>query len=578
MISTISIDQLRKEGEVPEWMGQESLSTLSRGYLLEDETPKGMYSRLAHAAAVRLDRPDLESRFFDLMWKNWLCPASPVCSNMGTDRGLVISCYGSYIPDSVDGIFDSMHETAMLSKYGGGLGHYWGDVRGRGVSINGNGASEGIVPWLKVEDVVISSVSQGGVRRGSSASYLPVRHPDIEEFLDIRRQTGDESRRCRSVGFHHGIIFDNDFMNEVETGGTEERRIWSRFLKARWEMGEPYAMFKDAANADIPEAYRNNNLDVKTSQLCTEIFLHNDADHTFVCCLSSMNLARYDEWKNTDAVELATYFLDGVMEEFIQRARHRIGMTKALRFAEKSRALGLGVLGWHSLLQSKMIPFESFEAMILNAEIFRHLNDMSLQASQKLAIEYGEPLWCQGTGTRNTHRLAIAPTLSNSIISGGLSEGIQPIVANVYVNKTAKGTFLRRNPALEVLLESKGKNINSVWDRINQDRGSVRNVDCLSNDEKEIFLTARELNQFALVRQAAQRQKYIDQGQSLNLFFSSPLSGDPKAAEDVGRYVHEVHMEAWRTGLKSLYYMRTESPLQNDLLTRSASDCLACEG
>ena len=567
-----------KSKEVPQWMTLEGFQTLSRGYLLEDESPRGMYRRLSKAAATILARPSLEDRFFDAFWNNWICPASPVCSNFGSSRGLPISCFSSTIPDSVDGIFKTVHETAMLSKHGGGMGHYWGEVRGRGETIKGNGESEGIVPWLKIEDTVISSVSQGGVRRGSSAQYLDVGHPDIDEFIDIRRQTGDESRRCRSVGFHHAVVFDDAFMQRVEDGDEEARRVWSKFLKTRWEMGEPYAMFGDNANNQAPQIYKDKDLRITTSNLCNEIYLYTDDEHTFVCCLSSMNLARYDEWKDTDAVQLAIWFLDAVMEDFIQQASEIEGFERSVRFARASRALGLGALGWHTLLQSKMIPFESFGAMQLNNEIWRHIRSEADQASRDLADAYGEPEWCEGYGVRNTHLLAVAPTLSNSIISGGVSEGVQPIVANVYANKTAKGTFLRRNAQLEALLESKGKNDDDTWRKINADRGSVKNLSFLSDEEKAVFMTAREINQFALVRQAAQRQKYIDQGQSLNLFFSTPPEdADSETRNAVARYVHDVHMEAWKTGLKGLYYMRTESPLKGDAVFASESDCLACE-
>lgn len=466
----------------------------------------------------------------------------------------------------------------MLSKHGGGLGHYWGEVRGRGVDISGNGTSEGVVPWLKIGDTVISSVSQGGVRRGSEANYLPVSHPDIDEFLDIRRQTGDESRRCRSTGFHHAVVFDDEFMQRVKDGDDEARRIWSKFLKTRWEMGEPYAMFGDNANNQAPQMYKDRGFKITTSNLCNEIYLYTDDDHTFVCCLSSMNLARYDEWKGTDAVQLAIWFLDAVMEAFIQQASSIEGFERAVRFAKASRALGLGALGWHTLLQSKMVPFESFGAMQLNNEIWRHINAEATIATKDLALAYGEPEWCEGYGVRNTHLTAVAPTLSNSIISGGVSEGVQPIVANVYANKTAKGTFLRRNPALEVLLESKGQNTDEVWRKINADRGSVKSLSFLTEEEKAVFMTAREINQFALVRQAAQRQKYIDQGQSLNLFFSTPPEdADAETRQQIAKYVHEVHMEAWETGLKGLYYMRTESPLKGDAVFKQESDCLACE-
>lgn len=572
-------DSLKAEGSIPDWMTLAGFETLSRGYLLDGETPKDMYSRVSKAAAERLGRPELAGRFYDIIWNNWLCLASPVASNMGTQRGLPISCFGQYVADDLDNIFKSYHETAMLSKHGGGIGKYWGDVRARGVKIGQNGVSEGIVPWLKVEDTTISSVAQGGVRRGSSAAYLPADHGDIEEFLNIRRQTGDESRRCRSVGFHHALIFDDDFMNGVVSGRPQSRRTWSDFLKTRWEMGEPYAMFVDNANRQAPQMYKDLGLRIQTSQLCNEIFLYNDPDHTFVCCISSMNLARWDEWKNTDAVQLAIWFLDAVMEEFIVKARELVGFEKAVRFAEKSRAVGLGALGWHSLLQAKEVPFESFQAMMLNNEIFRHMDEQSQEATAKLAIEFGEPEWCRGYGVRNSHRLAVAPTLSNSLISGGMSEGIQPIVSNVFANKTAKGTFLTKNPMLERLLETMGKNTFEVWNKINSDRGSVKNLDFLTPEQKEVFLTAREINQFALVRQAAQRQQYIDQGQSLNLFFASPSDlTDAETRKQVGRYVHEVHLEAWETGLKGLYYLRTESPLRGDAVYRTESDCKSCEG
>lgn len=569
----------QKSGEIPKWMTSEGFKTLSRGYLLPEETPKGMYQRLAITAANTLDLgKDGEERFFQAFWKNWICPASPVCSNFGSTRGLPISCFSSTIPDSVDGIFKTIHETAMLSKFGGGMGHYWGEVRGRGKEIKGNGESEGIIPWLKIEDTVISSVSQGGVRRGSSAQYLDISHPDIDEFIDVRRQTGDESRRCRSVGFHHAVVFDNEFMQQVEDGDKEARRLWSKFLKTRWEMGEPYAMFGDNANDQVPQMYKDKNLRITTSNLCNEIYLYTDDDHTFVCCLSSMNLARYDEWKDTDAVQTAIWFLDAVMEDFIQQASNIEGFERAVRFAKASRALGLGALGWHTLLQSKMIPFESFDAMQLNNDIWRHIKSEATSATQDLANRYGEPEWCKGYGVRNTHLTAVAPTLSNSIISGGVSEGIQPIVANVYANKTAKGTFLRRNPQLEFLLEEKGHNNDTTWRKINADRGSVKGLAFLTDEEKDVFLTAREISQFALVRQAAQRQKYIDQGQSLNLFFSTPPEdADSETRSLIARYIHDVHMEAWRLGLKGLYYMRTESPLKGDAVFMQESDCLSCE-
>lgn len=573
-----SLEELKESGEAPEWSTEESIFTLYKGYLLENETPKGMYKRLAKAASERLKRPDLETKFFDLFWNNWLCPSSPVCSNFGSSRGLPISCYASNVDDDLSSIFKGFHETAMLSKNGGGCGKYWGHLRSRGEKIKSNGTSDGIVGWLKIEDQVISGVSQGSTRRGACANYLPVRHGDIEEFLNIRRQTGDESRKCRSIGFHHAVCIDDDFMQSVKLGGEKERQLWSDILKTRWETGEPYLMFSDNANNQAPQMYKDKGLKIETSNLCSEIFLHNDKDHTFVCCLSSMNLFRFDEWKNTDAVELAIYFLDAVMEEFIEKASKIEGLEKAVRFAVKSRALGLGALGWHTLLQSKGIPFDSFEAMWLNNEVFKLIDTQSRSASEKLALDYGEPEWCVGYGVRNTHLTAIAPTLSNSIISGGVSEGIQPVVSNIYAQKTAKGTFLRKNPILEDLLTEKNKNHIDTWNIINSNKGSVKSLDFLSTEEKELFLTAREINQFSIVRQAGQRQKYIQQGQSVNLFFTSLENQDSETKKKLAKYVHEVHFEAWELGLKSLYYLKTESALKGDSIYHTDGECKSCEG
>jgi len=575
----MNLEDLKKRGDAPEWMSPESFSTLCGGYLLQNETPKDAWKRVSEASAKKLNRPDLAPKFFDAIWKNWLALASPVMSNMGTSRGLPISCFGQLIGDSLSDIFMGYHESAMLSKHGGGIGKYWGDVRGRGTPIGLNGVSEGVIPWLKNEDANISSVSQGGVRRGASANYLPVWHPDIEEFIDIRRQTGEDSRRARSTQFHHAVVCDDDFMKAIKTGDKSKRKLWSSILRTRTEMGEPYLMFSDNANNQAPKWYKDQGLVIKTSQLCNELFLFNDENHTFVCCLSSLNVAKFDEWKNTDLVELATYFLDGVMQEFIDKAKGISGFEKAVRFSEKSRALGLGVLGWHTLLQNKGIPFDSFDAMMLNRDVFSLIQRESVKASQKMATEYGEPEWLKGYGMRNSHLQAVAPTMSNALISGGVSQGIEPIVANVYAQKTAKGVFLRKNPALAAILEAKGKNNIDVWNKINSDKGSVKNLDFLSQDEKEVFKTAREINQFALVRQAAQRQKFIDNGQSLNLFFTIPEDvGDTELKKKLGKYIHEVHYEAWQTGLKGLYYLRAESPLRGDAIYHEESDCRSCEG
>jgi len=576
----MSLEQLKEHGLAPEFLTSEGYETLSKGYLLDGEAPIDMYKRVASAAASYYDEPlrsELQARFFKYIWNNWLALATPVASNMGTDRGLPISCYGQYMGDSVSDIFKTYHEAAMLTKNGGGVGTYVGKIRSRGSPIKGNGKSEGIIPWLKVHEQTFQSVGQGGVRRGAVAAYLDADHGDVDEFIDIRRPNGDISRRCLSNNFHHAIIYSDDFMNRALDGDLKAREIWEKGLKTRLETGEHYMMFGDNANNHRPDAYIKNNLRIHTSQLCSEIFLYNDEQHTFVCCLSSVNVARYDEWKNDpNFLKDCIYFLDAVMEEFIVKARKIEGFEKAVRFSEKSRALGLGALGWHTLLQSKLIPFDSFEAMRLNAEIFRTMDKLTLQASKELAKLKGTPEWC--IDTRNTHRLAIAPTVSNSLISGGVSQGVEPIIANYYAQKTAKGSFVRKNPALQKLLQEKGLDNFDTWQQINSDGGSVLGVNGLNDLEKEVFLTAREINQHTIIKQAAQRQKWIDQGQSINLFFTAPASLNSEDKKKLGKYIHEVHLEAWKQGLKSLYYLRGESVLKADNVYRSSGECKACEG
>lgn len=565
----MSLDQLKEKGLAPEWMSIEGFKTLQGGYLLQNETPFDMYKRVSTAAAQRLNKLNLKNVFFDIMWKNWLCLASPVCANMGTERGLPISCNSIHVGDSLNSILNKGHELGMLSKYGAGVGIYVGDLRSRGSSVKGTGGtSDGVLAWAKIYDSIIHSCNQGNTRRGASAAYLPVSHPDIYEFLQMRRPTGDANTRC--LNLHHGVNIDDNFMHKafVEKD-VKTREIWEEILTLRFETGEPYLFFSDNVERQKPQSYVINNLDIKTSNICNEIYLHTDPDHTFVCCLSSMNLARYDEWKNTNTVQMAIWFLDAVIEEYIEKAKILPGFESAVRFAEKSRAVGLGVLGWHSLLQNKMTAFDSFDAMKLNAEIFRLINQETEKATKDLAKEYQEPLWCKGLGRRNTHVMAIAPTVSNSLISGGLSAGIEPWSANLFVQNSAKGTFIRKNKQLEFLLENKNKNNEETWNQINKDAGSVLNLKFLSEHEKEVFATAREINQFAIIKQAAQRQKWIDQGQSINLFFG--INADPK-------YIHEVHKMAYDSGLKGLYYCRTESGLRADLATRSADECKACEG
>ena len=566
----VTLKELQDQGEAPTWLEDAGYSTLTKGYLLDNETPKGMYERISKASADRLGHPEYAPKFFELFWKNWLCPATPVAANMGTTRALPISCFGLSVPDTTKGIMGTMTEVAMLTKHGGGIGTYWGDVRSRGSVIHGNGFSEGIVPFLKILDSTIIGISQGSTRRGAASVYLPIEHGDFDEFINIRRPQGDVNRQCMNI--NHAVTIGDEFMQQVVDGDPDARRKWKEVLKSRFETGEPYLMFRDTVNRDRPDCYKGNNLEVKTSQLCSEITLFNDENHTFVCCLSSMNLTRWDEWKNTDAVYWSIWFLDGVMTEFIDRAKSIYGFERAVRFSEKSRALGLGVLGWHSYLQNRMVAMDSMEAYLENRVIFKHIQDKSLKASQDLAKEYGEPEWCQGYGIRNTHRNAVAPTASNSVISGNVSPGIEPLAANAYAHKTAKGTFLQKNRKLMEVLETHKQNTDEVWKSIVQNEGSVQHLNFLDENEKAVFLTAREINQFVLVKLAAARQPFIDQTQSVNLFF--PANTDPG-------YFNQVHLEAWRSGMHTLYYTRTTSVLKGDAgasYKRDAGECSMCEG
>jgi ribonucleoside-diphosphate reductase alpha chain len=557
--------------DYPEWMNEVSLATISNGYLLPDENPKKAYRRVADAVAKRLDRPDLANKFFKYMWKGWLNLASPVLSNTGTDKGLPISCFGIDTPDSIRGIGLTNAELMRLTSLGGGVGIGLGRVRGRGKKIaNGDtGNSEGIVPWAKIFDSTIIATNQGSVRRGAASVNLDINHADIKEFLRIRRPQGDPNRQC--LNLHQCVSIDDKFMKRLEHRDPEAMELWVEILKSRVETGEPYIMFKDNVNNANPPAYVKNNLDVTMTNICSEIALHTDEEHSFVCCLSSLNITRYEEWKDTDLVETAVYFLDGVLEEFLIKTNGKDSMIRSHRSAKKGRALGLGVLGWHTFLQSKGIPFTSIAATSWTNKIFSQIKNQAEDASRKLAEEYGEPVWCKGTGMRNTHLIAIAPTVSNSTISGGVSAGIEPIPANVYTFNSSKGTFIRKNPVLEKYLEDKGHNTEEVWQQILKDRGSIANLpeDVMPVVDKEVFLTFAEINQLALVEQAAIRGKYVDQAQSLNLAF------DPG---DSPKFINLVHQTAWKLGLKTLYYLRTDSVINGDIGSRTSEDCLSCDG
>ena len=557
--------------DYPEWMSEISLATISKGYLLPGETPKKAYKRVADTVAMRLGKPELSSKFQRYMWKGWLNLASPVLSNTGTDRGLPISCFGIDTPDSIRGIGLTNAELMKLTSVGGGVGIGISRIRGRGSQIGKDnlGQSEGVVPWAKIYDSTIIATNQGAVRRGAASVNLDINHVDIKEFLQIRRPKGDPNRQC--LNLHQAVVVDDDFMRRLERRDPEAMEIWVEILKSRVETGEPYLMFKDNVNRANPLAYTKNNLDVTMTNICSEITLHTDEEHSFICCLSSVNLAKYEEWKNTDLVEISIYFLDGVLEEFLYKTNGRESMIRTHRSAKKGRALGLGVLGWHTFLQQKGLPFNSMASTAWTNQIFSQIKNEAEAASRKLAEEYGEPEWCRGTGMRNTHLMAIAPTVSNSTISGGVSAGIEPLPANIYTFNSNKGTFIRKNPVLETYLEEKGHNTEEVWQQILRDRGSIANLpkDIMPVDDKEIFLTFSEINQLGLVEQAGIRQKYIDQAMSLNLAF------DPT---DSPKFINLVHQTAWKLGIKTLYYLRTDSVINGDIGSRTSEDCLSCDG
>ncbi len=556
-----------KGKDYPEWLDEVGLATISKGYLLPDETPKKAYRRVAKAVADRIHRPELENKFFKYIWNGWIGLASPVLSNTGTDRGLPISCFGIDTPDSVRGIGLTNAELMKLTALGGGVGISVSRIRPRGTTITGNGKSEGVVPWCKIYDSAIIATNQGSVRRGAASVNLDINHLDIKEFMQIRRPKGDPNRQC--LNLHQCVVVDDTFMKRLHDRDSEAMTLWLEILKTRVETGEPYIMFKDNVNRDNPLAYRMNNLDVSMTNICTEITLHTDEEHSFICCLSSLNLAKYDEWKDTDVVETSIRFLDGVMQEFIDKSNGKDSMIRTYRHALKGRALGLGVMGWHTFLQKKNLPFNSISSTAWTHTLFSDIRQKAEATSRELAQEYGEPTWCKGTGMRNTHLLAIAPTVSNSRLNG-CSAGIEPIPANIYTFNGAKGTFIVKNKELEALLEEKGNNTEKTWDAILADNGSIQNLpdSILTPEEKEVFLTFSEVNQLELVRQAATRQKYIDQTQSLNLSF------DPT---DSPKWINQCHTEAWKLGIKTLYYLRTDSVIKGDLGSRT-SECVSCDG
>ena len=559
--------------------------TIAGGYLLKGESPREAYMRVSNAVARRLDKPELAEKFFKYIWEGWLCLASPVLSNTGTDRGLPISCFGIDVADSIQDIGQKNLEMMLLAKHGGGVGIGINMVRPAGAKITGNGTSDGVVPFCKIYDSTILATNQGSVRRGAASVNINIEHDDFLDWVEIREPKGDVNRQ--SLNLHQCAVIGDKFMRKLEAGDQEARKRWSKLIQKRKATGEPYILFKGNTNKVNPEAYKANGLKVHMTNICSEITLHTDESHSFVCCLSSLNLEKYDEWKDTNLVYDATWFLDGVLEEFIQRAKNMRGFENSVRSAVKGRALGLGVLGWHSLLQKNGIAFEGLLAQFKTREIFSKIKIETERASRALAETYGEPLWCVGTGMRNTHLRAVAPTVSNSKLSGNVSPGIEPWAANVFTEQSAKGTFIRKNKELKKVLRKVGIDNKETWDKILADGGSIQDIKELDgwfydhsgrlteeNDGNEpvknVFKTFKEINQLELVKQAGIRQDYIDQSVSLNLAFPS---------EATPRWLNQVHIEAWKRGIKTLYYTRTESVLRGDIAAAAMDpDCLSCDG
>ena len=544
------------------WLNKDSRKFLERDYLLEEETPEQRIVDIANSAQKRLRKDGFAEKFIDYMERGFYSLSTPIWTNFGRKRGLPISCFGSYIPDDIIGILQKVGEVGAMSAGGGGTSAYFGDVRSRGSKISSSGTSTGVHHQLTVFEALTNYVSQGSVRRGSFAAYLPIDHGDIEEFLKIR----SEGNNIQEISF--GVTVTDEWLNSMYEGDKEKRRIWGLVIRKRFETGYPYIFFTDTANNQAPQVYKDKGKRINASNLCTEIFLSTDENESFVCDLSSLNLEKWDEIKELpDVIEVLSYFLDAVMTEFIEKTVGNPLMVAARNFAINQRALGIGVLGWHSYLQSKSVPFESLEAKFTNIEIWERIRNDADAATAKMATEYGEPPLLEGYGKRNVTMLAIAPTTSSSFILGQVSPSIEPLNSNYFVKDLAKGKFTYRNPYLEKMLESKDKNDTDTWKSILTRGGSVQHLDFLSQDEKDVFKTFGEISQKEIITQAADRQKYIDQGQSLNLMIPPTV----KAKE-----VNELIKFAWESGIKSLYYQRSANPAQE--LARSILTCSSCEG
>ena len=560
------------------WITKESITFLERGYLSKGESPTERIRTISNHAEKLLGIEGFADKFYDYVGKGWYSLSSPVWANFGKKRGLPVSCFGSNISDNIESILFTQAEVGEMSKMGGGTSGYFGNLRERGAPVTDNGLAPGAVHFMNLFESVVDNISQGSTRRGRFSPYLPIEHPDIEEFLEI----GTEGFPIQDLT--HAVTVTDKFMEEMIGGDKKKRAAWAKVIQRRGEIGYPYIMFHDTMNNNTVDVYKDKDAKIYNSNLCSEIALHNSDDESFVCVLSSMNLLHYDEWKDTDAVETLTYFLDAVVTEFctkIEQLRDngtREGkrafyyLEKAYNFAKKQRALGLGVLGWHSLLQSKGLPFDTRETAKLNVEVFKLIKNKSYKASEELAKIFGEPEYLKGYGRRNVTLNAIAPTTSSAFILGQVSQSIEPIWSNCYVKDVAKLKVTIKNPILKKLLAELGKDDKQTWDSIKKYDGSVQHLDFLTDEQKDVFRTFAEINQSSIINQAAIRQDFIDQSQSLNLMISPDMP-----TKDINKLL----IDAWKLGVKTLYYqhsMNSAQAFNRRKLQLNDLHCVACEG
>ncbi len=557
----------KKHSEDYYWLNDDAREFLRNGYLVDGVTAEERVRQIAERAEEILGEDGFADKFEEYMKRGYYSLASPIWSNFGLDRGLPISCFGSYIEDSMESILYTQAEVGEMTKLGGGTSGYLGELRPRGAPITNNGSSNGSYSFTELFDTIINVVSQGETRRGQFAGYIDIEHPDLDEWLNIKTE-GDPVQ-----DIYYGVIIGDDWFEAMLDGDEEKRQTWAEIIETRINIGVPYIIFRDNMNEGKPQVYKDKGYEINASNLCTEIALPATPDESFVCCLSSMNALHFDEWKDTDAVETLTYFLDAVMEEFINEAQGNeyMGadlMERAVKFAKRHRAVGIGVLGWHSYLQSEMIPWNSTQAMMRNNELFRTIKEKSYAASEELADKFGEPEVLEGYGRRNTTTMAVAPTKSSSVILGQVSPSVEPLKSNYFVRDGAKLKTTQKNRFLKDLLRQKGKDKREVWDSIMEQDGSVQHLDCLSDEEKEVFRTFAEIPQMSIIKQAGQRQKYIDQAQSIN------ISIDP--GEVPVKEINQLYIDAWENGVKSLYYQKSVNAAQK--FSQEILECAACEG